>query len=80
MFLVSYGAVFLKGFQQQNVVNGYYKSAGFFGILMAVFEIAVISYVVKAGWSSVVPLGLGASLGVMSSMYIFNKFRRKNNK
>ena len=72
---MSFAAVFLKGFQQQNVIAGYIKLAGVFSFLMACFDVAVISLVVSNGWWSVIPIGLGASAGIMLSMIVFKKIK-----
>lgn len=79
-FLVSFGAVFLKGFQQQNVVAGHYKSAGVMSFMMAAFEVATIAFVIEGGWASILPIGVGASIGIMLSMYLFRKIKENNNK
>ena len=76
-FLISFGAVFLKGFQQQNVIAGHIKLAGGMSFLMACFEVAIVSLVVATGWWSVVPIGLGASLGIMLLMIVFKKIKIK---
>jgi len=73
--LVTFGAVFLKGFQQQNVTAGLMKPAMVFAFLMACFDVAVIALVVGNGWWSVIPVGIGASLGIVTSMIIFKKFK-----
>lgn len=73
--VVTFGAVFLKGFQQQNVIGGYIRSAMVFSFLMACFDVAVIALVVDNGWWSVVPVGIGASLGIATSMITFKKIR-----
>ncbi len=79
-FFISFGAVFLKGFQQQNVIAGYIKSAGLLSFVMACFDVAVIALVVKSGWISVIPIGLGASLGIMAAMILFKKVKEKKDK
>jgi len=43
---------------------------------MACFDVAVISLVVSNGLWSVVPIGLGASVGIMLSMIVFKKIKR----
>lgn len=75
-FLISFGAVFLKGFQHQNVIGGKYKSAFFFSYGMAVLDVAVVSFIVENGWSSVMPVGTGAALGIVTSMLIYRKINK----
>lgn len=75
-FLISLIAVFLKGFQHQNVIGGKYKSAFFFSYGMAVLDVAVISFVVKSGWWSILPVGTGAAIGIVASMYLYRKLNK----
>lgn len=79
-FGVSFLAVFLKGFQHQNVIGGKFKSAFMISYIMAVFEVAVITLMVKTGWLSAIPVGTGAALGIVLSMYIYRKFDNKKDK
>lgn len=72
--MVSFMAVFLKGFQHQNVIGGKYKAAFFVSYLMAAFEVAVVTFMVQNGWSSVIPVGTGAALGIILSMWLYRKF------
>lgn len=71
--LASFGMVFFKGMQQQNVIGGKYKSAFFTSYLMALFEVAVVSTIVVSGWDSVIPIGTGGALGVITAMYVFRR-------
>ena len=75
---MSFLAVFLKGFQHQNVIGGKFKSAFFVSYVMAVFEVAVVTLMVANGWMSVIPVGTGAALGIVSSMYIYRRFDKDN--
>jgi uncharacterized membrane protein len=68
--------VFFKGIQQQNVIGGKYKHAFFTSYLMALFEVAVVSTVVVVGWSSIVPIGTGGALGIITAMYIFRRYHK----
>lgn len=72
-FIVSFIAVFLKGFQHQNVIGGKYKSAFITSYLMAAFEVLVVTLVVQVGYWSVLTIGAGASLGIVSSMVVYRK-------
>ena len=76
--IVTFFAVFLKGFQQQNVIGGYIRSAIGFSFLMACFDVAVIALVVDNGMWSVIPVGIGASFGIATSMVVFKKIRGVN--
>ena len=69
-------AVFLKGFQHQNVIGGKYKAAFVVSYLMAIFEVAVVTFMVQNGWSSVIPVGTGAATGIVLSMWLYRKFNK----
>lgn len=79
-FIISFGAVFLKGFQHQNVIGGKYKSAFVVSYLMAVLDVAVISFVVESGWSSIVPVGTGGALGIVTSMLLYRRLNKNGGK
>ena len=72
-FLIMFVYVFLKGFQHQNVIGGKYVSAFFLSFVMAGFEVACVTFVVKQGWYSILPVGTGAALGIILSMYIYRR-------
>ena len=78
-FLIMFVYVFLKGFQHQNVIGGKYVSAFILSYLMAGFEVACITFVVKQGWYSVLPVGTGAALGIILSMYIYRRLNPVEN-
>ena len=75
-FLIMFVYVFLKGFQHQNVIGGKYVSAFVLSYLMAMFEVACVTFVVQQGWSSILPVGAGASLGIVASMYIYRRINK----
>ena len=77
-FNVSLVAVFLKGFQHQNVIGGKFKAAFIFSYLMAGLDVAVISLVVENGWSSVLPVGSGAAIGIVASMYLYRRMNKRS--
>lgn len=79
-FTVSLAAVFLKGFQHQNVIGGKYESAFCVSYLMAVLDVAVISFVVESGWLSVIPVGTGAAIGITTSMLVYRKLNKEHEK
>tara|TARA_R110002096_G_scaffold329541_1_gene523741 strand:+ start:387 stop:641 length:255 start_codon:yes stop_codon:yes gene_type:complete len=73
-FTVSFISVFLKGFQHQNVIGGHYRAAFFVSYLMAGFEVLVITLIIQTGYWAILTIGAGASLGIVSSMYIYRRF------
>lgn len=72
-FFISFCAVFLKGIQHQNVIGGKYVAASVVSFMMAVFDVAVVSFIVMSGWWSILPIAFGATLGITSSMYLYRK-------
>lgn len=72
--IVTFLAVFFKGIQQQNVIGGRYISAAVISWVMAVFDVAVVSLIVVSGWISILPIGLGASAGIVFSMFIYRRY------
>lgn len=75
-FVVSFIAIFLKGFQHQNVIGGKMKSAFILSYFMAAFEVAVVALIVEVGYWSILTVGSGASFGIVSSMYLYRKFNK----
>ena len=76
-FVISFFAVFLKGFQHQHVIGGHYRMAFCTSYFMAVLDVAVVSFIVTSGWLSVIPVGTGAALGITSSMYLYRTLNKK---
>jgi hypothetical protein len=76
-FGASFAAVFLKGFQHQNVIGGKYVAAFFFSYMMSAADVVVIYFVAKTGWDSMIPVGTGASLGIVSSMLLYRWLHTK---
>ncbi len=74
--LVMFLYVFLKGFQHQNVIGGNYKSAFVLSYLMAGFAVAEVTLTVQEGWSSILPMGTGAALGIVASMYVYRRLNK----
>jgi len=65
--------VFLRAFQSQNIVHGFYWWATGTSYIMAIGEVAVVLFVVDKGWASIPWVGTGGAIGVISAMYIHRK-------
>jgi hypothetical protein len=77
-FVVSFCAVFLKGFQHKNVIGNHVKSVFFTSYFMAAFEVAAIALVVKGDWTVMFSAGTGAAFGMVSSMKLHDRiFKRE---
>ena len=73
-FLVSFIAIFLRGFQQMNVIHSKYTMITITSYLLALTDVAVVSIIVEHGWNTVLAQGTGAALGMLASVYIHNRW------
>ena len=73
-FLVSFIAIFLRGFQQMNVIHSKYTMIAVTSYLLALTDVAVVSIIVEHGWGTVLAQGSGAALGMLTSIYIHNRW------
>lgn len=66
--LVSFCAVFLKGFQHKNVIGGHLKTVAVTSYLMAAFDVAAVALIVRGGWGIALTSGTGAALGMLTAI------------
>jgi len=71
--LVSFTNCFLKGFQHKNVVGNHYKSIFATSYLMAAFDVASVSMIVKGGWPIALTSGTGAASGMVIAVFLHNR-------
>ena len=77
-FLSSFVFIFLKAFQQLNVVHDQKFLVVPTSMLMALTEVYVITSAAHNGWGWIVlPIGLGSGLGCLASMYVNRWVRDK---
>lgn len=74
LLIATFGLVFMRAIQQQNVIHGNYLLASITPYAIAVFEVAVVLWVVDTGWSAVPWVGTGGAIGVTSAMFLHRKF------
>lgn len=75
LFLASFMFVFLKAFQQLNVVYKKFWWVLPTSLLMASAEVLIMIKVVENGWGfPVLFVGLGGGLGCMASMFAHKRF------
>ncbi len=75
--LATAALVFLRAWQQQNVIGGHYLAAALTSYAMAGAEIGVVLSVVSCGWAALPFLGTGGALGVTGAMLLHRRvFRR----
>ena len=78
VFLASFIFIFIKAFQQLNVVGGHYYWVLPTSLAMAGAEATVIIKVaaIASIWVAV-PMGFGGGAGAMLAMYLHKKFIEK---
>lgn len=77
LLIATFGLVFLRAIQQQNVIHGHYWLAAVTPYAMAIFEVATVLWVVDTGWSAVPWVGTGGAMGVTSAMLLHRKLLRR---
>lgn len=77
MFVASFAFIFLKSYQTQVIIGGHFVQAFIVSTLMSVTQVLTVTLIVTGGWTTLPPLALGGSLGVISAMYIYRKQHRK---
>jgi hypothetical protein len=76
-FAASFIFIFLKAFQQLNVVHRQYLLVIPTSMMMATCEVAVIALVARNGWGWIVIFtGLGGGLGCIAAMF-FHTFTER---
>ncbi len=76
-FLSSFVFVFLKAFQQLNVVRGAYVWVLPTSMAMAACEVYVVVVAAQRGWGwIIIPIGVGAGLGAMAAMWLHKRVTR----
>ena len=66
--IATFGLVYLRAIQQQNVIHGHYWFAVGTSYAMALAEVAMVLVVVETGWPAVPWVGTGGALGVTAAM------------
>lgn len=69
--------VFLRAWQQQNVVHGHYLSAALTSYAMAAAEIGVVVSIIEYGFSAVAFIGTGGAIGVTGAMAAHRRIFRR---
>ncbi len=67
--------VFLRAFQQLNVIHHHMILAGCTSYGIAIAEVAVVLNVIDLGWWSVPWMGTGGAVGVMLAMVFHKQLR-----
>ena len=75
--VVSFIAVFLKGFQHKNVIGGHLKTVFVTSYLMGAFDWAAISLVIVGGWPIAITSGTGAAFGMIAAIKLHDKIFKR---
>lgn len=75
--VISFCSVFLKGFQIKNVQFNQYKLIAVTSYLIAFFEVATVTIIVKGGWLVALSAGTGATAGILLSVYLHKRIFKK---
>lgn len=68
-FAVSFIYVYLKAWQQINVMQKRYKAVPLVSFAMALCEVTTIGLVVHTSFWLFIPIGIGGTIGCMLSMW-----------
>lgn len=78
--VVSFVAVFLKGFQHKNVIGNHLKAVFVTSYAMAVFDVVSVSLIVFGGWPIALTSGTGAAFGMLAAIKLHDKIFDNHNK
>lgn len=71
--VVSFVAVFLKGFQHKNVIGGHVRTVFITSYFMAAFDVASVSLIVVGGWPIALTSGTGAAFGMVAAIKLHDR-------
>ena len=76
IFVAGYASVFLLGFQSRNVNHGNFGWAAGTSFLIGLAQASIWTRITApgAGWGGAVVYGLSGSLGIVSSMWVHQRF------
>lgn len=77
MFAVSFVSVFLRAFQQKNVMGDHYVWITPVSFGMAVAQALTVLIIVDQGLWAIIPMGLGGASGAMLAMYTHGRYVHK---
>ena len=80
LLFASFGAVFLKAFQQKNVIADKYWIIPFVTFGMATAEVFLVIGVVEYGasWTAVINIFIGGTVGCWSGMFLHNRIFKED--
>lgn len=72
-FLVSFVYIYLKAWQQINVIRKQYRQIIPVSFMMALCEVSIVGLVVNTSFWLFIPIGAGASFGCLLSVWKNNR-------
>jgi hypothetical protein len=80
LLAATFALVFLRAWQQQNVIHRHFLMAACTSYAMAIGEVALFLGIVATGWNAVLWVGTGGAMGVTASMYLHARLMRRKTK
>jgi hypothetical protein len=76
VFVANFAFIFLKAFQQRNVIHNNYGWVVLVSNTMALFEVYVVASIAKHGMDAwlVLALGMGGGTGCLAAMMLHNRY------
>jgi hypothetical protein len=74
--IATFALVFLRAWQQQNVIHGWYIWAAVTSYALALADVLVLLGVVHHGLPAVPWVGTGGALGVTAAMFLHRRMKR----
>jgi len=74
LFFIMLIRVFLQGFQQQNVIKGFYGWAITTSLFMAVAEASLYIFISDRRWASIPYIAAGGVAGITGAMYVHRRW------
>ena len=73
----TFGLVFLRAIQQQNVIHGHYIWAAITPYAIACAEVVSVILIVDTGFAAIPWVGTGGAAGVVSAMFFHKSVIRR---
>jgi hypothetical protein len=78
LFISAFGTVFAIGFQSLNVNNGHHKMAFLTSYLIGVSHLVIYRVMPDPSLTEIVAYLNGGPFGIVASMYVHQKFMRRD--
>ena len=78
LFFISLISVFFLGLQHKNVQHNKYLYAGIVSALISFMQFYAYRAAASGDWWEFIFMSAGSSIGIVSSMYIHNRLRKRS--